>query len=641
MKKILSLLILLSALFSNAQTTRYYGPSGSNTTGNGTIGNPYATLSHTVSVSSSGDICHQLAGIVIEAATVILPTGISVEAADTTAILRGTMTGQFVAVIQMHDNEGTNGNQSIRNIKFDGNNRTSSWGVSIRGRSNVTIIGCVFRNFEETAVNWSGRNDGVQAAPTIYSTGNVFINNILVNCATFEGAYGRGAFQFGGQDGMLIYNNFIKTDERPAGQDGWPIKGCNDSWFKNCIIRKNTLINAPFPYTANGQNNYWDFAMELFDNLGGNLIDSNIMYGSLDINRQQKGTAAFSVRIADNVIGFPTQQAGRQSGIILEYSTPDAIVERNYIRNTTEGIIFSTRGGSAITNTVLRNNRISGLGLVAGGYGDGIAVHDDGSNNYTVDGLFIYNNTLRCVSNASQAGIYAINFSSARTINNWRVRNNIVIGFQEATIWSNVTDSISNSFFTNNYLFGNLRNTPFTNFAGTRTLPAGNTLANNTLAVDPLLVTNDTLAVASPCIDAGVDVSVPFAGTAPDVGYWERGSVGGGDITPPTVVSTNPTNGATGVASGALTITINFDGAMNTGTLNNTNITGIGGTITPGSTFASIAATLLPSTTYTITVNGVQDLAGNTMAAPYVFTFTTAAAQLGTPNEIIIKILKN
>lgn len=526
MRKLLTILLFIyaGAAFANKI---YVGAGGSNTTGAGTIGNPYFTMGHAVTFASSGDTIFILPGIITETSTVVLPTGVSLDAGDTTAIVKGTMTGQFVSIVQMHSSEGTAGNQFIRNIKFDGDNLTSSWAISIRGRSNVVIYNCVFRDFQETAVNWSGRNDGVQAAPSVYATGNSFHDNIVTNSAHWTGLYGRGCFQFGGQDSMQIYNNYIRNDYRSAGLNGWPIKGCNDSWIKNCRIHHNTLISAPFPFSANGENNYWDFAMELFDNVGGNVIDSNILTGSIDINRQQKGSAAFSVWIHHNIIGWPAMQANRQSGIILEYDTPDAIVEWNEIKNTTDGIIFSIRGANVISNTIVRNNWIHGLGSTAGGYGDGIGTH--GSVPYSVNGLFIYNNTVRCVSNGSQAIPYGINFSGATTITNWRVRNNIVTGTQEACLWSNVTDSISSSFFTHNFFYGNVRNTPFTNWQGTRTLPGSNTLSNNTTGTDANLINIDTPAVASPAIDAGVNVGAAFNGAAPDIGYFETGgSTGGG-----------------------------------------------------------------------------------------------------------------
>jgi parallel beta-helix repeat protein len=551
------LMLLMATVGSVFGTTYYISPTGNDVTGTGTMQNPWRTLSKaTNTVTTSGNTIFLLPGIYNETVQSGLAVGVNLDAADTNAIVRSTLSAQFSSMVRLSSPEGTSGNQFVRNIKFDGTNRRTSWGVNVAGRSNVSIYNCVFRNFQETAVNWSGRDDGIQTPPSIYATGNSFHHNILVNSAHAEASYGRGAFQFGGQDGMQIYNNYIRTDERPAGQNGWPIKGCNDSWIKNCRIHHNTLLAAPYPYSFAGSYNYWDFAIEIFDNIGGNIIDSNTIRGSLDINRQSKGNSAFSVWIHHNTIGFETLQAQPQAGIVLEFSTDAALVEYNTIQNAADGIVFTTRGGSVISNTTLRNNNIVNLGSLAGGRGDGIAVHDNGSNNYSINGLFIYNNTIKCLPNPSQAGTYGINFSSASAINNWRVRNNIVIGFQAASIWSNVRNAITNSFFTHNFLYQNAYNTAFTNWQGNFSLSGSNTVSNNTGGVSPNLQggNSNTIAPGSPCIDAGINVGTLFSGAAPDVGWYEHGSIV--PNVPPTANAganqtiTLPTNTATLSGSG-------------------------------------------------------------------------------------------
>ena len=105
---------------------------------------------------------------------------------------------------------------------------------------------------------------------------------------------------------------------------------------------------------------------------------------------------------------------------------------------------------------------------------------------------------------------------------------------------------------------------------------------------------------------------------------------------PPTVVSTNPANKATGVA---LTVapSATFSTAMTASTINSNTftVTGPGGTAVAGTvgynattltgTFTPGAA-LLPNTTYVATIGtGAQNTAGTALATPYNWTFTTAA----------------
>jgi hypothetical protein len=109
------------------------------------------------------------------------------------------------------------------------------------------------------------------------------------------------------------------------------------------------------------------------------------------------------------------------------------------------------------------------------------------------------------------------------------------------------------------------------------------------------------------------------------------------DTTAPTVVATNPLNGATGVA----VITASFSEALNASTITTATFTLTGPGATPvtgtvaynASTYmASFSPTsaLAPSTAYTATVTtGAKDVAGNALASNKVWGFTTAATTGG------------
>ncbi len=112
---------------------------------------------------------------------------------------------------------------------------------------------------------------------------------------------------------------------------------------------------------------------------------------------------------------------------------------------------------------------------------------------------------------------------------------------------------------------------------------------------------------------------------------------------PPAVISVTPPNGTMGVCPNAV-VTATFNEAMNPVTITSTTFTvtpGVTGTVTLDSTgriatFTPTAALTL-NTTYTSTITtGAQDLAGNPLAANYVWSFITAtqacqnAVPLGT-----------
>lgn len=119
----------------------------------------------------------------------------------------------------------------------------------------------------------------------------------------------------------------------------------------------------------------------------------------------------------------------------------------------------------------------------------------------------------------------------------------------------------------------------------------------------------------------------------------ESGPGIGGDTTPPSVSSTSPANGDTQVAPNSV-ITATFSEPINPALLSSNtfivNILGSGLTPVSGSiTYAeqTRTATFKPNsnlntnTTYSVTLTtGVEDLAGNPMAAPYSWSFGTGAA---------------
>ncbi len=121
------------------------------------------------------------------------------------------------------------------------------------------------------------------------------------------------------------------------------------------------------------------------------------------------------------------------------------------------------------------------------------------------------------------------------------------------------------------------------------------------------------------------------------------------DVTPPTVTSVSPPNGATGVAI-ATTVQVTFSEPMDSTTISNTTITLRNNTTSAlvGATVvynrSTRVATLTPTsalafgTPFTVTVTtGVKDVAGNALVAPFPSTFTTVAAPDTTAPTIIAR----
>jgi methionine-rich copper-binding protein CopC len=113
------------------------------------------------------------------------------------------------------------------------------------------------------------------------------------------------------------------------------------------------------------------------------------------------------------------------------------------------------------------------------------------------------------------------------------------------------------------------------------------------------------------------------------------------DNSAPTVVSTTPPNGSSGVAVDT-PITATFSEAIDPSSLNNSTFTVSGVTGTVSYDPSGSTATFIPniplaySTSYTAMVIGVKDPAGNTMAAGQSWTFTTEPMPDKTPPTAVI-----
>src|SRR6202162_4203540 len=125
---------------------------------------------------------------------------------------------------------------------------------------------------------------------------------------------------------------------------------------------------------------------------------------------------------------------------------------------------------------------------------------------------------------------------------------------------------------------------------------------------------------------------------------WTFTTGSGVDSTRPTVFSTTPAVGATNVALNT-NITATFSKAMDPQSITTTTFTLTHGTtvdtgvVSSTSTVATLNpnSNLIASTQYTATITtGVEDLAGNAMAATYSWSFTTGTTILTSPATVVL-----
>ncbi len=532
-----ALLLLLTAVFLTVASstshaaaavtpaltpTHYISVSGSDATGTGTLNAPWKTLAKACrSVSAFGSVIQVTIGVYVETEQCLLAVGVSIQGDGPGSVLQSVISRDFTPLIYAGSPEGTDGRQSISTLKLDGKNLTGYSAIWIAGRSNVSIHQISVVDFFDNGVIFSGKEGGDASPPAIYATGNRFYNNSVSNSARYNG-YGRGGLMIGGQRDLLIYDNTIVQDSRPSGQNGWPIKYFSDGYLQgvkiyNNVITKNQLF---------GSGEDWSFAVELF-NAQGLEIYNNTIQGSLDFNYQgNKGTYPYTLYIHDNLLRVPTMTDRTQEAIIFEYDTDSVIIENNRFDKLTQGIVFYARPNSLLSNITIQRNLVTDLGnrngqaYFVGGFGAS-------TSPFSVVNFKVLNNTVLSPADTTLRGDFAMGFTGVPgfSFDRLMVKNNIFAGFRYTAALIQDRSKITNSAFEYNDFYNNGDDTrliPDWASVGIP-FPTGTVVANNLATVSPSFVGagNYTLQASSALVNAGVDVGLPFNGSAPDIGYAE------------------------------------------------------------------------------------------------------------------------
>ncbi len=517
-------------------------------------------------------------------------------------------------------------------VRYVSESNHPSWGgIRVTARENVTIRNCTITGFFDNGVIFTDGAGYPSSFPTnaAFCVGNKFHDNILTNCATFyDGNYGTGGMQWGGQQDMLVYNNLFQQNERALGDNGWPIKYYANGALRNMKFYNNVVRKIPLVGGYMGQGG-WTFAWEGYQQYGIEVYNCQFFGGSIDWNetrsglnptggRNYAGAQPYGAWIHDNTFDLGTPNSGHWTPAIqLEFYSEDIIIERNVITDYSIGILHSGRTGDPFKNNIIRNNLISNIGWQEGN-GGAIMIQND-ANNGLFDNNKIYNNTL--TGNPSYKPLRLIEFdgsTSGGTGANNEIINNILVGAsaEAISIWG--VNRFTNLKIQNNNYYQNGNNGVL--FQQGLTPGSGYVNSGNTTVVPGFVGgTNYTLAAGSAMIDAGINVGLPYNGAAPDKGYAESAGSGG---------NVAPTANA---------------GADQTITLPTSSVSLTGSGTDPDGTIASYAWTKVsgPAGGAIATPNAAStNITGLTTAGTYVYRLTVTD-NLGLTGTNDVQIIVN
>lgn len=520
MKKILTIIFVLGSCILMAANT-YVTTTGSDVTGTGTIGNPWATAKYGIEHTASGDTCIFGAGTFTISAPIALPIGVSFRGVDSTQTVF-SVTFSSSGAIAAWSGTITNGNHHISRIKFDGNNLGYN-AIHITRRSNVIIDKCAFKRFRSGAIYAMDGYDSYANSPAI--SGISVYNSQFVDCSRYLASGSYGAIWHRGVKDYSILNTTLIGNYLPSDSAGFLIKG---SRIANVRISKCTMKLYNHDDGAK-----WAFAMEYNNVAGGIQIDTCDIQGVIDFSGDYcyKGQYDYSLWIHHNTIGHQNLSARWQDGIYLEnYSFSaetymgDVIIEDNTFRSLTRPIVFMKQTGglqSQFRRITIQRNPMFDIGRDATG-SNGMGISWLGAGGVFRD-IFVYNNIFKATTLAARTQLCAISLPvRSSTVDNYRIVNNVMEGFDNSPIMTDgtyLTGTIDSLYFKNNitYQNGNSNDPKWWGITPT------NILSSNNLKTDPLFVsaTDFRLQTSSPAINAGLDVGEPYLYTAPDIGVYE------------------------------------------------------------------------------------------------------------------------
>jgi len=524
------LLLILLVLSSSAAGTTYYIDLLGNNSNNGSGSSPWKTLAYACSrATAAGDIIHVNAGTYIETVQSVLAVGVSIEGVGNTSIIHSDITTAHTFTIQLSSStQGTNGNQSISNIRMEGG-MTAYGAILINRRKNVSIHHCNIEDFFSRGVRFTGA--GADAQPATYATGNSFHNNIITNCSDYYGSGkfgdGHGNLELGGQQGMLIYNNTITQKNRGVDATGYCIKFADLGYNKGLKIYNNTIIKPAYDGST------WDFAIELWNSRGGIEIYGNTIQGGIDIGgnssiTNDEGGYGFAEKIYNNILGFPTLQSVEENGIYAERGiTGGVYIFNNLFRNLHNALQMYQGSGDSFEDFYVYYNIISNIGISGkSNMGNATDWGTIDNSNITYNNINFLNNTIYAGTSGSPLSGLRFNFHGNAT--NITIKNNIIHGFKAFPVYMQASGTVSGVSVENNLYYGNGTNSASYATAITNKTEQSNRVGNPNF-VSP--GSNFHLQSGSPAIGKGLTISgltTDFAGNVlnvpPSIGAYESGS---------------------------------------------------------------------------------------------------------------------
>lgn len=508
---ILSLLFLwLSATVNSAHATDYYvSISGSDRDGNGSLSSPWRTLRFACTrvQADQGHTIRITDGVFVES-QVIVPTGVNISGAgrDRTTIKAEPSFyynpekpgySHEKMLICLTSNGIATGNQVVRDFSIDGDKKKLHGGILVKNRTNVLLKRIKIQETNFTGIwLWEVKDSRLT-------------DIILKNCAWGSAGWSSGAIDLANLDRVEL--DHINVDEG----FGCGIKALGTNGQMHQVkVHDNTISVTPTgQWKTDSGATAPNIAFELWNvDLSGcefynNYVDNTISL-VMDLEQWRSPTGKSTIRVYNNVIDLDSRAKG--SGYAFEVSIHDVEIDHNYIIKGKHGIVNWDNKGTLMSNWKIHHNVFYGIS-------DEYPAEILRAQHSGLHNVQFYNNTIEFTGTRT-TNLVAIYGGQSDHI---EIKNNLIINSNTSyNHYANKLIHIEKGTVTQLEITYN-----FLSNLGPGNLPG--TIKNN-LSGDPRIQKTGkrplpyySPVAGSPVIDSGVNVGLPYVGSAPDIGAHE------------------------------------------------------------------------------------------------------------------------
>lgn len=466
-----------------------------------------------------------------------LPRGVSIEGVGEVIIKTNYVASDAEdAFLMLHADRIAileDGNQSVSNIIFDGENSGSICAL-VWGRNNVVFEDCTVKNFTDQGIQYKTRTSWNE--PYDYAMGNSIESCVFRDCSQ-RTVLGQGAIWCHGQNGFIVKDCEFYLEDMPSGQNG------------NIMMM---AWNKGFKYYDNvswkslDEGGVFNMGIEEWNSLGGNEIYNNTFNGgglAIDIAgvSNTKGDYDYSWWIHHNNFILTEQGLSTSpvTAVSFEANNSDAIVSYNRIVNYGKAFVITQAAAAAHTTSNIKfiYNLCENIGQTDSPYGALITLWNDNENDI-IENIYIYNNTFKAYG--CNAGIRAVIYG---TLSDIYIYNNIVEGIRfydvagsyfgwlkfEARRPPHLPVAIENVYIRNNIIYDNVNDNEIYYDSGVEAVVTDLVESDNIQDppgyVDPY--TDFNLLITSPAIKSGlyvgltIDLNGELVENPPAIGCFE------------------------------------------------------------------------------------------------------------------------